>query len=268
MKKEQKQKKLAISLEPPPRKRTRPEEIYPLQLSLPGFEETGFTPNDYVRSALFSVVRRGRRRYLEEVVIAAWKGVRIEYTGKQLDQADLDVLMAVARMAADSETGIVHTSRRALLRAVGKQWGGQGWAWLRSSLIRMTACDLAIYRGGYEYHGSILHWAKEESSDHLVIILNRYQRWLWDPRNLTAIDLAARKALKSDLAKWMQGYVCSHAKDAEHKIGLEKLYPLTGSTAKMFEFRRKLRQAMETLERLGIVKEWSLEKDILKFRRT
>lgn len=261
-----KQKK--FPMEPPAREKLKPEEIQPLQLSLPGLEEKAFAPNDYMRSALFSVVRRGRRRYFKEVTIAAWKGAEIEYTGEQLDQADLDVLMAVARMAGESETGIVRVSRRALLRALGRAWGSKSWAWLRSSLIRMTACDLAVYKGGYEYHGNILHWARDEKADELVIILNRYQRWLWDPRSITALDIPARKALKSDLAKWLQGYVCSHStKDAPHKISLKKLKPLTGSTAKMFEFRRKLRQAMEALQKLGIVQEWSLEGDILTFRR-
>ncbi len=261
-------KKPRISLTPPPREKPKPEEIQPLQLSLPGLEERSFVPNDYVRSALFSVVRRGRRRYLEEVTIAAWKGVEIEYTGKQLDQADLDVLMAVARMAAESEDGVVRVSRRALLRALGRAWGSKNWSWLRSSLIRMTACDLAIYKGGYEYHGNILHWARDEEEDELVIILNRYQRWLWEPRSLTALDIPARRALKSDLAKWMQGYVCSHStKDGPHKVSLKKLKPLTGSTAKMFKFRQTLRQAMDALQKLGIVKEWSLEGDILSFRR-
>jgi len=258
---------LRISMEPPARERTQTEEVNPLQLSLPGLEERVFTPNDYVRSALFSIVRRGRRRYLKEVTIAAWKGTRIEYTGEQLDQSDLDVLMTVARMAAESETGIVHTSRRGLLRALGRKVGGKDWAWLRSSLIRMTACDLAIYHGGHEYHGNILHWAREQETEELVIMLNYYQRWLWDPRNLTAIDMGVRRAIKSDFAKWLQGYVCSHSKDAPHKVSLKKLKPITGSTAKMFEFRRKLRQAMEALQKLGIVQEWSLEGDILTFRR-
>ncbi|RMD64931.1 hypothetical protein D6833_03655, partial [Candidatus Parcubacteria bacterium] len=49
-------------------------------------------PSDYIRSALFGVVRKGRRRYLEREPIAAWQNVSIEYTGQRLDQYDLDVL--------------------------------------------------------------------------------------------------------------------------------------------------------------------------------
>jgi hypothetical protein len=49
-------------------------------------------PNSIIRSALFGIVRRGRRMYVEERKIASIVGIDIIYSGPQLDQADLDVV--------------------------------------------------------------------------------------------------------------------------------------------------------------------------------
>ena len=48
-------------------------------------------PSCVLRSALFGVVRRGKRSYLERQIIAIWANTTIRYTGMRLDQADLDV---------------------------------------------------------------------------------------------------------------------------------------------------------------------------------
>ena len=48
-------------------------------------------PSCVLRSALFGVVQRGRRKALERAILATWEGVTLRYTGWRLDQADLDV---------------------------------------------------------------------------------------------------------------------------------------------------------------------------------
>ena len=48
-------------------------------------------PSCVLRSALFGVVQRGRRKALEREILATWEGVTLRYTGWRLDQADLDV---------------------------------------------------------------------------------------------------------------------------------------------------------------------------------
>jgi hypothetical protein len=48
-------------------------------------------PNDVLRSALFAAIQGKTRRYLDRELLAVHDGVKIKFTGKQLDQADLDV---------------------------------------------------------------------------------------------------------------------------------------------------------------------------------
>ena len=45
-------------------------------------------PNMALRSALFGAIRRGPRRYLQRVLVAAIDGLQISYTGPRLDQGD------------------------------------------------------------------------------------------------------------------------------------------------------------------------------------
>ncbi len=75
-------------------------------------------PNGFLRSALFGVVKKGARRYVEREQIAAVDGVQILYTGQRLDQADLDVYVSV-----------LHAVR---LQALGSQCRITSYALLKS----------------------------------------------------------------------------------------------------------------------------------------
>ena len=57
-------------------------------------EKTRGVPNLCLRSALFGVIKRGRRRAVKGELVAAVKGLDIRYTGWRLDQGDFDVLAA------------------------------------------------------------------------------------------------------------------------------------------------------------------------------
>jgi len=244
-------------------------ETKALQLSLPGFDGTWYMPNEYARAALFGIVRRGRRRYMREEPIASWPGGEIRYTGEQLDQADLDVLMAAASMVNQSMDGKVRTTRRALLKAAGRKGAGsKDIKWLRSTLSRMTACDVTLENERYVYHGNILNSAEDKETGELVIHLNPQQRWLWNERNTTRLNHDQRTALSTDLAKWLQGYVSSHRATPRHphQISLEKLQPLTGSTAPMRNFRVAVKKAMAELEQAGIVTAWAVGKNLVFVR--
>ena len=79
-------------------------------------------PNGFLRSALFGVVKKGARRYVEREQIAAVDGVQILYTGQRLDQADLDVYVSV-----------LHAVR---LQALGSQCRITSYALLKSGSPR------------------------------------------------------------------------------------------------------------------------------------
>jgi len=226
-------------------------------------------PNGWARSSLFGMVGRGRRRYLKGEKIAAWDGWEITFRGEQLDQSDLDVLLAAVVLVSQSNDGEARTSHRALLKAAGKKGAGsKDIAWLKTSLSRMTATDLSLSHNGKAYHGNILNWADGENGE-VLIWLNNKQSWLW--KDTTWLSIEQRHALHLDLSKWLQAYVCSHkaTKRKPHFIKLDRLQELCGSEiARSRRFREQVANAMAELDQEGIIVQWTItENNVLKFVR-
>lgn len=62
-------------------------------------------PNACFQSALFGMVARGSRKYLNGQKIVSFKGLTISYTGEQLDQGDLDVFIHAVHLTTDGFGG-------------------------------------------------------------------------------------------------------------------------------------------------------------------
>ena len=81
-------------------------------------------PSCVLRSALFGVVRRGRRQYLQNQIVATWADTTLRYTGIRLDQADLDVWLTALHLSREQGLGArVVCSERCLFAGVGSQNG-------------------------------------------------------------------------------------------------------------------------------------------------
>ena len=106
-------------------------------------------PNACFQSALFGMVARGRRKYLNGQRIVSFKGITISYTGEQLDQGDLDVFIyAIHLTALEKENrrpdGLVHFSVRGFLSAIGRKPGKSGQQWFLNSIRRLSASNIEI----------------------------------------------------------------------------------------------------------------------------
>jgi hypothetical protein len=77
--------------EPPP-----PAKVYQLPLWP---EPVRGTPNSFLRSALFAAIQGKTRRWMDKELLASVRGVVVRFTGKQLDQSDLDVWEQAAQLA-------------------------------------------------------------------------------------------------------------------------------------------------------------------------
>jgi len=64
------------------------------------------SPNACFQSALFGMVVRGRRKYLNGKKIVSFRGLSISYTGEQLDQGDLDVLIHAIHLTAREKSNL------------------------------------------------------------------------------------------------------------------------------------------------------------------
>ena len=218
-------------------------------------------PSAVLRSALFGVVRRGRRHYLQNQVMAAWADATIRYTGVRLDQADLDVWLTALHLSREQGFGArVVCSERAFLRALGRST--KNVEWLRIVLDRLTACAVKITRQRRTYWGSLIEkGCRDEETGEFVIVLNPELAVLFEDDDYTRLDWEIRRDLGMDLAKWLHGYIVSHQATPRnpHRIGLERLRELCGSeTGELWRFRQQVREAMPELQAAGVLTAWRI----------
>lgn len=231
-------------------------------------------PSALLRSALFGVVRRGRRKQLKRELLASWKGSSIRYTGEQLDQYDEDVWLEALHLARvqdlSDENGVQFTAR-SFLKAMGRKYSGDAAVVLLNSFERMVANAVVVRIGDCEYVGSLIHsFVRHESSGRYILKLNPDLRKLFDA-GYTRFNWKKRRALPTDLARWLYGYIHSHraTKSDPHRIGLSSLRALSGSNTEMKGFRRSVRRAMADMEKAKVVSRWRITAgDALEFARS
>jgi len=224
-------------------------------------------PSSLLRSALFGVVRRGKRAYKKDVEIASWQGTSITYTGEQLMQSDQDVWLACVEACARQKSTNIIIPQRELIKLAGRKGVNAQRLW--ADLKRLAGAVIEIKDGRRAYFGSLVHDAvKDEKTGHIEVSLNPKMLALFGS-NVTHIDTTQRHALKMDLSKWLQGFICSHKSTWKKPsfMGLDKLQSLCGSQSSIREFRRALKKSMGELKELNVLAGWKLEDDMLTLWR-
>lgn len=233
-------------------------------------EKTRGMPNLCLRSALFSVIQRGRRKAVKGELVAAVKGLDIRYTGWRLDQGDFDVLAHALNLASRQQVstidGHVQFTVNEFLQGIGRKAGKSGREWLKDSLRRLTASAVEIkvdIRHGYgvdsfTYAGSLMdeyyYSAKEKKYS---IKINPKFASLFDA-GWTQLQWHQRLDLKTNLAKWLHGFYASH--DSPFPMKVTTLKHLCGSECKrLVDYRRKLRSALSELCETGAIESWKID---------
>jgi hypothetical protein len=214
-------------------------------------DEQRGTPNCFLRSALFSAIYgNSRRRYLENAVLAVQGDITIRYTGKQLSQSDLDLVMAALHLARQHPLGhVCHFKGYAFLKAIGRSDGQRNYLWLETTIDRLIASLVKIRIGQRVYSGSILSSSsRDEASDIYKLVFDPDFVKLFGASDWTAIDWNMRQRLsRSPLAQWIYDYAVSHVGT---KIKLETLQQLSGRESDTPKrFNEAVKRAKEMLEK-------------------
>ena len=244
----------------PPTKPAKPAKVARLPLWP---EELRACPSCVLRSALFGVVQRGRRKALEGEILATWEGVTIRYTGWRLDQGDLDVWLAALHLAREHNLGVrVPVTINEMLRTTGRSTAGSFYEWFKSAIRRLTACAVEITAGRKTFGGPLIEgFERDEVTGEHVLYLSPRLAELFEDGDYTRIDWETRRDLGMDLAKWLHGYIASHRATTQnpHRLGLERLRTLCGSeTDELWKFRQQIREAMQELQAAGVVTAWRI----------
>jgi TrfA protein len=214
-------------------------------------DEQRGTPNCFLRSALFAAIYgNSRRPYLENAVLAVQGDITIRYTGKQLSQSDLDLVMAALHLARQHPLGhICHFRGYAFLKIMGRSNNADNYAWMSATIKRLIACAVEIRLGQRIFEGSILSSClRDEGSDIYKLTFDPDFVKLFGMNDWTAIDWNMRRKLtRSPLAQWIYDYAVSHVGT---KIKLKTLQKLSGresDTPKVF--KEAVRRAKKMLEK-------------------
>ncbi|MFH0783716.1 MAG: plasmid replication initiator TrfA, partial [Pseudomonadota bacterium] len=255
-------------LSPEVQQEIRYHEEHPVLPDWPA--HTRGVPNIYLRSALFGVIKRGKRRAVKKETIGTFKGLTIRYTGWQLDQGDLDVLVQslhLHKYHLDPDSAwYIRFTVKGFLRSIGRQPGKSGREWLKDSLRRLKANALEItteIHRAYSsetitYAGSLVDefYCNEQEQSYFLKI-NPKLAALFNA-GWTQVQWKQRLQLKADLAKWLHGFYASHRDPFPIKVTTLKY--LCGSDCnRLTDFRRNLRFAMNELIASSAIDGWEID---------
>jgi hypothetical protein len=228
-------------------------------------DEKRGTPNSFLRSALFAAVQSKDRIYLEEAILFSQQGISIKFTGKQLNQEDLDVWEAISHLARQHPLGNECSfTAYSILKALELPLGGCQHQRLHSAIIRLTACAVEIRHEGRVYFGSLIEsGVKDEVTSHYTISINKKLNRLFGDNGWTAIDWQQRLLLRrKPLAQALHAYFSSH--ERPYPVKLATLQELTGSQNKQqSDFKRKVKTALEALIAIGFLASYLIEEDLV-----
>ena len=233
-------------------------------------EDRRGSPNSFLRSALFAAIQSKDRKYLEKTEVFSQQGITVTYTGKQLNQEDLTVWLALVDLMKKDPLGkeCKFTSHE-ILKYMNLGTGGREYDRLENSILRMTACAVVIKTDRSTYGGNLIHnFVIDEITKCYKIMLNRHLIKLFADNDWTAIDWEQRKQLKhKPLCLKLHNYYSSHEKPLP--VSLEFLLNITGSTnSQKADFKRKVKAALEELVKIDFLKGSSIEGDMVNVERS
>lgn len=251
------------------RKPNKGKESKPVQLSLELWPEAvRAVPNAVLRGSLFTVSKQ-RATAKRRELLAAVDGVEIRFKGERFNQTDLDLWEMLLHLARLQPLGNqVSFSAYALLKELGRGTGGkdhdelkEGIARLRGGVVEITWLNEGE-KGRTFGGGLVADYYRDEASQRYVVVFDEKMLSLYEG-GYTYVDWRQRQALgNNNLAKWLQGFYASHAAPYGYKV--ETIKNLCGSTiGRLPDFRRLLRAALDELVKVGSIKSWSINDDLI-----
>lgn len=227
-------------------------------------EQMRGVPNLFLRGALFGVSQQ-REVVRKRELLASVEGIEIWFKGERLNQTDLDIWQTLLHMSRLSPLGNeVEFVAQTLLLALGRGTSGRHHEELKDDLVRLIGGIVEINwaHGSKAFVGALVSsLIRDDTTQRYVLTLNPQLKTLYES-GYTQLYWPHRRALKSNLAKWLHGFYASHAQPYPYKV--TTLRGLCGSKqADLFGFRRQLRKALQQLLDIQAIAAWEISADDL-----
>jgi hypothetical protein len=240
------------------------------QLPLFPEEDTSALPNYLARTPLFAPIQPGRRQMHDNTLLASPEGVEVRFTGKQLDMADQDVFMLALKFAQGVDlTQPVRLNRAEFLKALGWKptgktgaFGKSAYEWLEQSFQRLSG-TLTIKTKRYKAHLPLVsEFVQDNKTGEWEFTIGGKIRTLFQNDEFSFIDIRKRQQIANrvDMGKWLQSYAASHERGL-HRISVIKLKEWCGYRSPLRKFREALAEALQEIERVGILANVAFYKD-------
>lgn len=216
-------------------------------------------PNSVIRSAIFGVVGKGKRRRVVRMPVAAPAGYAIALTGWRLDQHDCDIWLEVMHLARNAKPGeTVRFTMRGLLRVLGREDSGRtNRDWLQRRLEGLAETTISFDgERSFGVMGALIGaFAVDRETGEGVVLTNPAIRPLWE--SITHIDISQRQALGSNqLAKSVHAILSSHVDWLPMR--LDTFMGRVGAEyARLRDFKASLRDVLDDFAVRGWIRSYS-----------
>ena len=232
-------------------------------------EEKRGTPNSFIRSALFAAIQSKDRVYLENATLFSQQGITVKFTGKQLNQEDMTVWLALVDLARQNPLGNeCDFTAYEILKHMSLNDGGDQRDRLHTTINRLTDCTVRIETSRIEYGGHLIDEYKvDKETKHYKITLNKQLIRLFGENDWTALDWEQRKQLRQKpLASKLHEYYSSH--EYPMAVTVRFLHNITGSSNKdKYSFKAKVKAALEGLVNINFLESYTIEGDLVSVKR-
>jgi hypothetical protein len=244
------------------------EETRVIQLPLWRDDRRG-SPNSFVRSALFAAIQGKDRIYLEDVVLFSQQGYSVKFTGKQLNQEDMTVWLALVDLARQHPLGTECSfTAYGILKHMGLNDGGDQRKRLFENMKRLAGGLVEIRLDRSVYCGTLVDdFFVDEVSHHYKLRLNRRLIDIFGENDWTALNWGQRQQLRrKPLAQKLHEYYSSH--EFPKPVSFDFLYGVTGSQIKQLSgFKRLVKTALNELVKIAFLESYSIEGEKVTVKR-
>ena len=200
-------------------------------------DEMRVLPNTMLRSGLFGTRTSRQRHYFEEENVVSLSNFTILYTGKELQQDDLSVWMALMNMAARQRIGdAIFFSGYQLVKNLGWRLHSEYYDRAKQSIKRLKVNEIKIQvkEGQSDYEGTMIGeygWNSKTPYAGMAWMV-RFEPMiaeLFREDSTTFITWEQRKEIgpRATLTLWLHSYFTSHRDP--YPITLQQIHELSRS---------------------------------------